>query len=76
MQARGEVMVAYRAVLKQGRDDAFALLEKKQRKQAGRFESALRKEMQDAEPGGERDWGGRRAGADNPLSQRDLHVHS
>ncbi|WP_148306313.1 hypothetical protein [Gemmatirosa kalamazoonensis] len=76
MQARGEAMMAYRAVLKQGRDDAFGLLEKKQRKQAEKFESALKKEMQEAEPAGERDWGGRRAGADNPLSQRDLHVHS
>jgi hypothetical protein len=60
MQARGETMVAYREALTHGRDDAFAVLEKKQRKQAEKFEDALKKEMQDAEPADDRGgWGGR-----------------
>jgi hypothetical protein len=64
-QARGELMLAYREVLKQNRDTAFALLDKKQRKEAGKFEDALKKEMESSEPAeqsGVRGMGGRRGG--------------
>ena len=58
-QGRGQGMLAYRELLKENRDAAFALLEKKQRKQAEKFESALKKEMESAEPE-ESGMGGRR----------------
>jgi hypothetical protein len=62
MQARGELMMGYREILKENRDAAFALLEKKQRKQAEKFESALKKEMESAEPAEQGGMGGRRGG--------------
>jgi LTXXQ motif family protein len=50
MQERGEAMVAYRHALESGRDAAFAVLEKKQRKQAEKLEKELKKAMQESEP--------------------------
>jgi hypothetical protein len=61
-QARGELMLAYREVLKQNRDTAFALLDKKQRKEAGKFEDAVKKEMESAEPAEPGRMGARRGG--------------
>jgi hypothetical protein len=67
MQQRGETMMAYRDALKQGRDAAFAVLEKKQRKQAEKYENALKKEMQDSAPADSRNWGGRRGSGAEPV---------
>jgi hypothetical protein len=50
-QERGEAVMAYRHALEHGRDAAFAVLEKKQRKQTEKLENELKKAMEESEPG-------------------------
>jgi hypothetical protein len=52
--ARREAMKAYREVLREGRSEAFTVLEKKQRKKAEKLESDIRKELQESGPRGRR----------------------
>lgn len=61
--ARRDALKAYREVLKQSRGEAFAVLAKKQRKQAERLESDVKRELQQN--------GGGRGRFPDPFGDRD-----